>query len=588
MNWVSVKENPNAPVLERLEPRELLSAAWDVVLIDAGLTDSSELLGAASGAEQVVMYDSRLESAADVLSRAVELVLSADRQLASLSIISHGAPGSFALGSDWISLSDIESTAAAWADLGESMIDGGEIYLYACSVAAERGTGRELLDRLADLTGADVFASDNITGSGGDWRLETASAGAESKLDAGLPIPFDSAVLSKYTGKLASVTNYRSIGVESAALYEIGTASVDVGTTTVTFAGGASLSDNIGMGDKLILDAFGASEVVYILSRDSDTQVTLQTDVVGAHGNVDFSISRAFNTIGDWETARQGNLVGDTRTEVGVAYNDGTFDELVVIDGSITDADHYMHLTAAEGQRHRGTAGTGAKIEPTSAGHAIGILDNYTRVEWMEITDWSTDTAGSYDGVNIQADNALVQYMLIHDDGNGSASNSDANGITLELSNMTATVRNSIVYNIARSGISIHNISGAELNVENCTVFQCTQDDSLSGSYGNVGRYGGSGTVNAVNVISMDADGGGADFFGSTWGASSNNISSDTTAPGANSLTNKTSTNQFASTDLGSEDLHVIAGSDAINAGTDLSGNFTGDIDGQTRAIGAA
>jgi len=198
MRRVSVKENPTAPILERLEPRMLLSAAWDVVLIDAQLPQSLELVRAASGAEQIVVYDSRQDSATNVLARATELVLSADRRMASLSILSHGAPGGFALGSDWISLSNIEATASAWADLGESMVDGADIYLYACNIAAPRGPGRELLNSLAELTGADVFASDDLTGAGGDWVLEAASSGDEAELAAGLSTPFDMGMLSEY------------------------------------------------------------------------------------------------------------------------------------------------------------------------------------------------------------------------------------------------------------------------------------------------------------------------------------------------------------------------------------------------------
>mgnify|MGYP001619333999 CR=1 FL=1 len=75
-----------------------------------------------------------------------------------------------------------------------------------------------------------------------------------------------------------------------------------------------------------------------------------------------------------------------------------------------------------------------------------------------------------------------------------------------------------------------------------------------------------------------------------TWGASSsNNLSSDTTAPGSNSLTSQTlSTVDFVSTTSGIEDFHLLPTSVAKDAGTSLSSTFTTDIDNQTRPYGSA
>ncbi|MEA2006752.1 MAG: choice-of-anchor Q domain-containing protein, partial [Patescibacteria group bacterium] len=66
-------------------------------------------------------------------------------------------------------------------------------------------------------------------------------------------------------------------------------------------------------------------------------------------------------------------------------------------------------------------------------------------------------------------------------------------------------------------------------------------------------------------------------------------FSKDDTAPGANSIHGDTDskTPDFVSTTSGSEDFHLQSTSDAINVGTDLSGTFTDDIDGDTRPIDA-
>jgi hypothetical protein len=68
---------------------------------------------------------------------------------------------------------------------------------------------------------------------------------------------------------------------------------------------------------------------------------------------------------------------------------------------------------------------------------------------------------------------------------------------------------------------------------------------------------------------------------------SSNNLSDDATAPGVDSLINQTDTNIFVSVTGGSEDFHLKAGSNAIDAGTTLT-LFTTDIDAESRPQGSA
>jgi len=65
------------------------------------------------------------------------------------------------------------------------------------------------------------------------------------------------------------------------------------------------------------------------------------------------------------------------------------------------------------------------------------------------------------------------------------------------------------------------------------------------------------------------------------------NLSEDGTASGTGSLTNKLASDQFVSVTSGSEDLHLKAGADAIDAGTSLAGSFSDDIDSDSRPQGS-
>ena len=195
------KEPPHRPsLMEQLEQRLLFSAGLDVVLIDGSLDDPELLERAAQEDALVQVYDSSSESAADVLSRISQLADESGERISSVSIFSHGSQGEFALGNDSVSLDNLDSTADAWQALRESLTEDGNLYLFGCNVA--EGDGVALLDALAELSGADIFASDDLSGAGGDWQLEAASSGDELELMAGLLTPMDRDALAEYAGTL--------------------------------------------------------------------------------------------------------------------------------------------------------------------------------------------------------------------------------------------------------------------------------------------------------------------------------------------------------------------------------------------------
>jgi hypothetical protein len=70
----------------------------------------------------------------------------------------------------------------------KALAPNADILLYGCNVAAEIAppiAGRSFLQRLNQLTGADIAASKNLTGSaalGGDWDLEVTIGSIETAL----------------------------------------------------------------------------------------------------------------------------------------------------------------------------------------------------------------------------------------------------------------------------------------------------------------------------------------------------------------------------------------------------------------------
>src|SRR3989344_5913012 len=313
------------------------------------------------------------------------------------------------------------------------------------------------------------------------------------------------------------------------------------------------------------------------------------------------SASRDYSTIAAWNTACGGatscDLVANTEIAKGEMYADSTFTETGTVINAFTtsSASYYPWLTAPTTERHNGTAGTCVVLDPSTASHGLQIAEANTLLEWMEVTQWNTGgTSGSLDGINITATDVTMQYVIVHDDG--ATGNNDAGGIQTDTNSITFTVRNSIVYNTGRWGISTHQASSSSMNIENATVLQCMQDE-VETRYGCIGgdsAAGGGGTYNVKNTIAMPAAGDKGNNLSfnkrstSSWGTSDFNISLEDTAPGSNSQHNKLAANQFISTTASSENLHLKAGSDAYNKGTNLWDSVTDDVDGDSRPQGDA
>ena len=103
--------------------------------------------------------------------------------LQSIQILSHGSAGSLLLGSKMFTTKNLNQYSKQLAVIGNALSETGDILLYGCSVAQEVA-GEAFIAALAQATGADVAASNNVTGAiaqGGDWLLEANTGIIESK-----------------------------------------------------------------------------------------------------------------------------------------------------------------------------------------------------------------------------------------------------------------------------------------------------------------------------------------------------------------------------------------------------------------------
>ena len=122
-----------------------------------------------------------IESSSDAIKQMAE-ILGEYSDLSAVHIISHGDSGLINLGLVQLSNDNIGEYTEELAAIGSALSEDGDILVYGCDVAEDE-SGKTLIATLAEMTGADIAASDDITGAadkGGDWVLEFSSGSIES------------------------------------------------------------------------------------------------------------------------------------------------------------------------------------------------------------------------------------------------------------------------------------------------------------------------------------------------------------------------------------------------------------------------
>ena len=144
---------------------ESVSTGKELVVINSSVMDADAILGELAPNQEVL----HLDSGSDAMDQILDYLNSSDTHYDAIHIVSHGNDGYFVLNGEVVDGDHFD--AAEWAAVGEHLTDHGDIMIYGCDLA-KSDAGQHLVDMIADATGADVAASTDATGLGGDWDLE--------------------------------------------------------------------------------------------------------------------------------------------------------------------------------------------------------------------------------------------------------------------------------------------------------------------------------------------------------------------------------------------------------------------------------
>ena len=157
-----------------------------IIFIDGNISTSSSFDSSLDAASEIFKLDSDLDGIQQISG-----YLAGRTGIESIHIISHGSEGQINIGNTVLNSENLASYSEDLTEIGGALSSDGDILLYGCNVAD--ATGRDFITSLSGVTGADVAASNNLTGSigaGGDWLLEVESGTIEN----------DASFFSEYSG----------------------------------------------------------------------------------------------------------------------------------------------------------------------------------------------------------------------------------------------------------------------------------------------------------------------------------------------------------------------------------------------------
>jgi hypothetical protein len=180
------------------------AARHEIAFVNADLPDLQNLLADLRPDIEVVLLD----PAADGVAQLAQ-ALAGRSDVAAIHLLGHGAEGLLQLGDTRLDADYLQAHGAELAAIGAALTADGDILVYGCATGAG-SAGAAFVQTLADLTGADVAASDNLSGGsgrGGDWALEVSRGNIETQSAVGAAGAAYDATLAIESGPVYTYTD---------------------------------------------------------------------------------------------------------------------------------------------------------------------------------------------------------------------------------------------------------------------------------------------------------------------------------------------------------------------------------------------
>ncbi|MBI3145178.1 MAG: DUF4347 domain-containing protein, partial [Pseudogulbenkiania sp.] len=152
--------------------------AREIAFVEGNLANLQQLLAGIPAGVEVVVLDAQQDGLAQMAA-----YLQGRHDITAIHILSHGSEGRIVLGNSTLDSLTLAEHATDLQTLAGSLSADGDILLYGCDVALG-SDGMQFIGQLAAVTGADIAASDDVTGAslkGGNWVLEKTVGTIDSR-----------------------------------------------------------------------------------------------------------------------------------------------------------------------------------------------------------------------------------------------------------------------------------------------------------------------------------------------------------------------------------------------------------------------
>ncbi|OAI00842.1 DUF4347 domain-containing protein [Methylomonas methanica] len=232
-----------------------------IIFVDARVRDSQSLLNGVDSHAEVVY----LQSGKDGLQQMADYLANRSN-IDSVVIVAEGNQANIWLGNTWLTNDRLQQHATQLAQIGQALTAEGDIQIYSCNLG-EDGDGDQFVQSFAELTGADVAASNNRTGIGGDWNLEITTGAIEAVN------PFSQAAMDNYGYGLATLT------VTSGADSGAGSLRADI---AAAISGDTIAFDTTSMGGSTVTLSSGVLTINKNLTIDGGSGITITANYTSA------------------------------------------------------------------------------------------------------------------------------------------------------------------------------------------------------------------------------------------------------------------------------------------------------------------
>ncbi|WP_333119228.1 DUF4347 domain-containing protein [Microcoleus sp. SVA1_B3] len=234
--------NMASKILRRASYKAETAPRKNLAIVDSKVENYQELLGGVKRGTEVILLD-RFRDGIEQITE----ILGQRSSITSLHIVSHGREAAVEIGSTELNIDNLETYSNQLQQWGKALNESASILLYGCNVAAGE-SGIKFIQKLSELTGANIAASNNLTGSaalGGDWKLEITTGQINTE------IAFEKKVLEGYTSVLATLAaeEFKNSTVIGPWIYGTGNASTPDPGLTAGAANPNGVIPALGTGD---------------------------------------------------------------------------------------------------------------------------------------------------------------------------------------------------------------------------------------------------------------------------------------------------------------------------------------------------